>query len=1687
VSIENIFVPARRRGVVLLTALLPIFVSAGGPAGAPLPSREKPVRLGNYDIRIHGVSDRDSLMRDALGRDPDRVARAARDKRRSMEEALDALRLAAPGARIEFSSVAGGAEVVRAGAAPLAASRAGKTLSEAAVEFLRAHAAVYGLSEPEAARLEVLGESAARAGGVGMVRLRQAAGGLRVFQSETRVLFDSRGALVRTVGRLVPGVAESPGPRPALSAAASWRFARTSLGADPAEEAAPRRSELLYFPLAPGVLIPAWSHVVTLKDADWYVLVDALRGTLLYRKNIRCTLSSQEARFSVATQAGGIPADSPAPASPSPALPGGGTQFPSISRTIESMSLRQDLAASPQGWIPDGGATTTGNNVDAYLDRNGDDLPDAAALDAGGRPLGNPDAAGRNRDFLGSSPRSFAFAPPPLAGDPNAGDDPASPAFQRGVVTHLFYLANSFHDRLYQLGFDEASGNFQTDNFGRGGTAGDPVLAEAQQGADAGSGNNANFSVGPDGVPGIMRMFLWSGPAPPRDGGLDAVIALHELTHGVSNRLIGDAAGLNWIPGAGMGEGWSDFYALSLLNAAPGDDPNGKYPAGAYATYSLLGTFSDNYVDGIRRFPYTTDNAVNPLTWADADDTTASMAGGYPPSPLGFERNGAAEVHNVGEIWALTLWEARARVIAGEGGDVAAGNEAMLRIVTGGLKMTPLDPSFTQARDALLDADCAAFGCAHEEALWEGFADRGLGYGAEASLGIATHVGVRESFVSPSLEAAGVEVDDAAGDGNGFADPAETIALRVTLRNPWRGAAKGIGSASATLSTTAPGVTIQDAHSDYGTIPPQGTAAGDPFVLRLGSLPCGGAVPLHLQISSSLGIAGADLILRVGRKAGTGTPVPFTRTIPGGLNIPESDPRGVTDTLPVASDLEIADLDFRLDSLTHTAVGDLTVELKGPNGFGADMIYRPVGCIPPFGCFLGGNAGNNFLNTRFDDTASQDLLVAGDSAAPFSGSWRPALNSPAWDFPDSAGQLGNLSGIGARGDWKVFVADHEIFDTGALNSWSLIITPAAFACCESSPDPEGDQLGSSCDNCPAAFNPAQEDLDGDGSGDACDCAPWNGGSFATPGEVAALALAADGSSLSWSSAAPGAGAATVHDVVRGNLGELPVGSGGSEICVATGVAAGTASDPADPPVGGGFWYLVRGRNGCGTGTYGADGQGIPRQTSSCFFASQPDLAVLSVSDPPATAGSGSSFTATDTTTNQGAAAAAASANRYYLSLDPQRDASDALLTGSRSLPSLAPGAVSTASAGLSVPATVPGGLYYLIACADDPDLTAESDETNNCRASASRMQVLQADLVETSVGNPPASAAPGGSFLISDTVANQGTAAAPGSATRYYLSSDAARDAADLLMGGSRSVAGLAVGGSSSGTASVTVPAPTPAGAYFLLACADDLAAAGESDETNNCRASAAKVQVTRPDLIEASVSDPPAAAGAGSGFSVTDTVQNQGNGSAGGSAVRFYLSLDLLRDPSDVLLTGSRGIGTLAAAASSTGTVGVSVPAAAAPGSYRLLACADDFGTVAESDEANNCLASAAAVQITKADLAATAVSNPPGSASPGGAFQVTDTVTNLGTGSAGSSTTRYYLSLDSIRDAADRLLTGARTIGTLAPGAASSGTVNVTIPAATPSGSYFLLACADDTGSVLESQEGNNCLASGTLVTLP
>jgi hypothetical protein len=104
-------------------------------------------------------------------------------------------------------------------------------------------------------------------------------------------------------------------------------------------------------------------------------------------------------------------------------------------------------------------------------------------------------------------------------------------------------------------------------------------------------------------------------------------------------------------------------------------------------------------------------------------------------------------------------------------------------------------------------------------------------------------------------------------------------------------------------------------------------------------------------------------------------------------------------------------------------------------------------------------------------------------------------------------------------------------------------------------------------------------------GDACQGGVCAGVAIQVPHEIAGVTFGADHATITWSSAAS-AGPGTVHDVIRGIGTQLPVGSGAGESCLVPGSAAATASDTATPPAGGLYWYLVRGRNGCGNGTYG---------------------------------------------------------------------------------------------------------------------------------------------------------------------------------------------------------------------------------------------------------------------------------------------------------------------------------------------------------------------------------------------------------------------------------------------------------------------------------------------------------------------
>ena len=943
--------------------------------------------------------------------------------------------------------------------------------------------------------------------------------------------------------------------------------------------------------------MPAWQQVTFTKGpGDWMTLVDAGTGILLWRKNIRSYASTQEARFSVYVQNGTIPAENPAPHSPTTVTPGSGMQFPEILRTDVNMSVAQNVTASPNGWIDDFGTTTTGNNVDAYLDTDSNNIPDV-----NGRPIGNLDVAGRQRDFLGTA---YVYSPAPLGGDPNNGTTPSDPQFQRGAVTHLFYLANWFHDQLYTYGFDEAAGNFQQINFGGGGLGGDRVLAECQDGSGT---NNANFSTPPDGSPGRMQMFVFDFPTPNRDGSLDATIVFHELTHGLTNRLIGNGSGLLFDEGRSMGEGWSDFYALSLLFGSNAHSPNQEYAAGAYATYKLLGTFipgtfTDNYLYGIRRFPYSTDNAVNTLTWANLYVPPGGV--NIPLSPLDgplFSTGGLTEVHNVGEIWANTLWEVRNCIIqdmspGAANGDVPTGNATMLSLVTDALKMTPINPSFTDARDALEDADCATTGCANGACIWQGFADRGLGFcqgycaaahlGQVGVLGAGAFFSLPVSFSIPYLDNESLFVDDPQGNHNGIIDPGEEIHLTVELENPWRSPDKGVASATATLTSSTPGVSILTGSSTYPAIAAQATATGTPFVFTVPvSAACGQSLHFTITTTSSLGTKSLDFTLRVGNPSGTGDPVTYTRTLPGGLTIPDNNFNGISDTMTITDDLEIADLDFQLDDLTHTATGDLVVGLQAPGGYGTSLIYRR-------GLFVGDSDGDDFLNTVINGDSINDLNQTGAAGAPYTDDWLPAFNSPIWGLlgvpnmtPDPVDQFFFMEGGSTQGDWRVHVSDQKLLDAGRLNQWSLIVTPKAFTCSTftriaATKAATGDFIPGGTVTYTIVLTNTGTGAQPDGPGDELtDLLP--AGLTLVNATASSGAAAALGNTVTWNGAIPASGMVTITitaTVNSGTAGTTLTNQGTTAFDAdnnGTNEAAGVTDDPATSAAGDGTAVVVQ--------------------------------------------------------------------------------------------------------------------------------------------------------------------------------------------------------------------------------------------------------------------------------------------------------------------------------------------------------------------------------------------------------------------------------------------------------------------------------------------------------------------------------
>jgi len=296
------------------------------------------------------------------------------------------------------------------------------------------------------------------------------------------------------------------------------------------------------------------------------------------------------------------------------------------------------------------------------------------------------------------------------------------------------------------------------------------------------------------------------------------------------------------------------------------------------------------------------------------------------------------------------------------------------------------------------------------------------------------------------------------------------------------------------------------------------------------------------------------------------------------------------------------------------------------------------------------------------------------------------------------------------------------------------------------------------------------------------------------------------------------------DPLIGSRTVLPLAAGASS------TATTTVAIPPDTATG--LYYVIA----------KADANGAIAETSeinNTRFSSQikigPDL-VTSFVLPPSVAGAGAPLTVTDTTKNQGAGSAAASVTSFYLSTNTFLEAGDIPL-GSRPVAPLPAGGSDTATTTLVIPSGTANGNYYLLAQADGNNAVVESIEANNTAFALIR---IGPDLTVTAF-TVPATLTAGVPASVSDTTKNAGGGAAAASVTQYYLSTDLTFSASDVLIG-SRSVAALAGNASDSGTGTLTIPATTAPGTYYIYAVADGTATVLETSETNNTRLAIVRV-----------------------------------------------------------------------------------------------------------------------------------------------------------------------------------------------------------------------------------------------------
>jgi uncharacterized protein (TIGR03382 family) len=393
--------------------------------------------------------------------------------------------------------------------------------TEAAREHLAAFAPLYGMTSDQAMAADLRALHDTGAGAI-IARFGQSIGGVEVFRDELRVVMDRQQRVVALSGYLAReagGAASNSfrrGAHEAVVAAVSELGAASTIrDLGPREggysafalDGGTARAKRVLFHL-PGSLEPAHYVEVNLdgsrgtRSTYQSFVFSATDGRMLFQHDL---VFYDQFTYRVWAETTGLRQPFPGPQGrggaphPTGTLDGfQATLVPPVQVPLENAFAPGSPRAATDPWLPAGATETVGNNADAYVDLSAPDGLTAADFRAS---ITAPGVFGHTYQTTLS---------------PNANNEQ-----RMGALQQLFYDVNFFHDWYYEAGFDEASGNAQQDNFGRGGNAADRLLAEGQ---DFSGRDNSNMTTPADGASPRMQMFIFNAHpvvdvviAPPTD------------------------------------------------------------------------------------------------------------------------------------------------------------------------------------------------------------------------------------------------------------------------------------------------------------------------------------------------------------------------------------------------------------------------------------------------------------------------------------------------------------------------------------------------------------------------------------------------------------------------------------------------------------------------------------------------------------------------------------------------------------------------------------------------------------------------------------------------------------------------------------------------------------------------------------------------------------------------------------------------------------------------------------------------------------------------------------------------------------------------------------------------------------------------------------------------------------------